>query len=199
MLLTGKPEVQQEHVQPDDQCDGEELGQDQETFRPVPKRKSQARRELNRARAARHRAAVAAASEAAAVSEATSTSRAAAASEAVTASTSIILPFKGTMLPMRSEKVTAAPGTATSTSPGSSTPTSPTTASTVEAAASAASLVRPVKASQTNPISSDAELVKKRLFKIPSSHQVPPRNLDAGNQKCYKIKEDDLWTKLLVL
>ena len=36
---------EQEHVQPDAQREGEEHTQDQETLRPVPKRKSQARRE----------------------------------------------------------------------------------------------------------------------------------------------------------
>ena len=103
------------------------------------------------------------------------------------------------------EEVTAAPRTAASTSsqrsPRTATPTSPTTASTVESAVSAASLklVRPVKACQTHPTSFDAELIKKRLFPIPSSHQVPTRNPDAGKQKCYKKKEDDLWTKLFLL
>ena len=169
------PHPTEQHVHPDAQHEGEEHGQDQETFRPVPQRKSQARRERNRLRAARRRAT--------------------AASEAATASTNIVLPFKGTMLPMfRREQVTAAPRTTASTSPGTATQTSPTTASTVEAAASA-KLVRPVKAFQTHPTSSDAELVKTRLFTIPSSHQVPPSNPDAGKQKCYKMKEDDLWTK----
>ena len=81
--------------------------------------------------------------------------RAAAAAESAAASTDIVLPFKGTMLPvLRKEQITAAPRTAASTSPPSiATPTSPTTASTVKAAASAASpkLVRPVKAFQTHP------------------------------------------------
>ena len=132
--------------------------------------------------------------------------RAAAAAEAAAASANIVLPFKGTILPVLSrEEVTAAPRTAASTSsqrsPRTATPTSPTTASTVEAAVSAAStkLVRPVKAFQIQPTSSDAELIKKRLFSIPSSHQVPPRNPDAGQKKCYKMKEEDLWTKLFSL
>jgi hypothetical protein len=181
------PHPTQQHVQPDAQHEGEEHGPDQETFHPVPQRKSQARRERNRLRAARHRAAVA-------------TEAAAAATEAVAASTNIILPFKGTILPvLRREEVNAAPRTAASTSPRTATPTSPTTASTVEAAVSAAKLVRPVKACQTHSTSFDAELIKKRLFPIPSSHQVPPRNPDTGIQKCYKMKEDDLWTKLFSL
>ena len=182
----------QQHVQPDSQQQGEELGQDEETFCPVPRRKSQARRERNRLRAARHRAAAAMEAGAAATENAT---------EAAAASNNIILPFKGKILPVSMREVeTAAPRTASSTSPPqTATSTSPTTASTAEAAVSAASskLLRPVKACPTNPTKFEAELIKKRLFPIPSSHhQVPPRNPDAGKQKCYKMKEDDLWTKL---
>ena len=113
--------------------------------------------------------------------------------EAAAASANIVLPFKGTILPVLSrEEVTAAPRTAASTSsqrsPRTATLTSPTTASTVEAADSAArtKLVRPAKAFQIQPTSSDAELIKKRLFSIPSSHQVPPRNPDAGNKSATK-------------
>ena len=39
------PRQTQQHVLPDAQHEGEELGQDQETFRPVAKHKSQGRRE----------------------------------------------------------------------------------------------------------------------------------------------------------
>ena len=167
-----------QHDEPDAQHEGEEPGQ--EPLRPVPQCKSQARRERNRLRAARHRAATAVA----------------------TATSTVILPFKGKILPMlRKEEVTAAPQTATPTSPDpSATPTSSTstTASTTGAAASAASpkLVRPVKASQTQPTSFDAKFVKKKLFPIPSYHVVPPRNPEVGKRKCYKMKEDDLWIKL---
>ena len=176
-----------QHDEPDAQHEGEEPGQ--EPLRPVPQCKSQARRERNRLRAARHRAATAVATAAAADSAPAST---------------VILPFKGKILPMlRKEEVTAAPQTATPTSPDpSATPTSSTstTASTTGAAASAASpkLVRPVKASQTQPTSFDAKFVKKKLFPIPSNHQVPPRNPEVGKRKCYKMKEDDLWTKLFL-
>ena len=170
-----------------DQPDAQHEEPDKEPFHPVPQPKSQARREKNRLRAARHRAATAVATAAAADSASAST---------------VILPFKGKILPViRKEEATAAPQTAAPTSPDpAATPTSSTstTASTIEAAASAASpkLVRPVKASQTQPTSFDAKFVKKKLFPIPSNHQVPPRNPDVGKRKCYKMKEDDLWTKL---
>jgi hypothetical protein len=172
--------------QPDAQHEGEEPGQ--EPFRPVPQRKSHARRERNRLRAARHRAATAVATAAAADSAPAST---------------VILPFKGKILPViRKEEATAAPQTAAPTSPdpAATPPTSSTstTASTTGAAASAASpkLVRPVKASQTQPTSVDAKFVKKKLFPIPSYHVVPPRNPEVGKRKCNKMKEDELWTKL---
>ena len=181
------PHPPQQHVQRDAHQQGEERGQDQETFRPpVPRRMIRAQRERNRLRAARHRAA-------------TVTEAGAAVTEAVAASDNIILPFKGTILPFSRREVTAAPRTVASRyPPPTATPTSPTTASNAEAAVSAANskLVRPVKAGQTNPTSFDAELIKKRLFHFPSSHHQVPRNPDAGKQKCYKMKEDNLWTKL---
>ena len=137
-------------------------------------------------RAARHRAATTAAAESAEC-------------------TDVILPFKGKIVPvLRKEEVSTVPQTAapTSTLP-TATPTSPTTtsASTLGAAASATSskLVRPFKASQTQPTSFDAKFVKKKLFPISSNHQVPHRNPDVGKRKCYKMKEDDLWTKLFSL
>ena len=99
---------------------------------------------------------------------------------------------------LKKEEATAAPQTAAPSSPDPApTPTRPTstTALTIGAAASP-KLVRPVKASQTQPTSFDAKFVKKKLFPIPSNHQVPPRNPDVGKRKCYKMKEDNLWTKL---
>ena len=172
----------------DAQHEGEEPGQ--EPLRPVPQRKSQAGQERNQLRAARHRTATAAAAESA---------------ESAAASTDVILPFKGKIIPvLRKEEATADPQTSAPTSSlPTATPTSPstTTASTIGAAASAASpkLVRPVKASQTQPASFDAKFVKKKLFPIPSSRQVTPRIPDAGKRKCYKMKEDKLWTKLFSL
>jgi hypothetical protein len=83
----------------------------------------------------------------------------------------------------------------TATKPSSST----ATASPSYAAATAASSkhVQPIKASQTKPTSTlDATFVKKKLFQIPSDHRVQPRNPDGGLKKDYKMKEDDLLTKL---
>jgi hypothetical protein len=81
------------------------------------------------------------------------------------------------------------------------TPISPTTttASTIGAAASATKLVQPIKASQKRSASVDAQNVKKRLFPVPSSHQVSSKNPEAEKRKCYKMKEDDHWTKLFSL
>ena len=139
-------------------------------------------------RAACHRAATAVATAAAAVS--------------APASTNVILPFKGKMLPvLRKEEATAASQTAAPTSPvPAATPTSPTTTAPLTLGAAASpKLVRPAKASQTQPTSFDAKFVKKKLFAIPSNHQAPPRIADVGKRKCYKMKEDDLWTKLFSL
>ena len=129
-------------------------------------------------RAACHRAATAVATTAAAHSAPAST---------------VILPFKGKILSvLRKEEATAAPQTAAPSSPDPApTPTRPTstTASTIGAAASP-KLVRPVKASQTQPTSFDAKFVKKKLFPNPSNHQAPHRIPDVGKRKCYKMKED---------
>jgi hypothetical protein len=116
--------------------------------------------------------------------------------EEVAATTNVILPFKGNILPMcANEGGPTDPHTAATPSP----PTA--TASPSHAAASDAfsKPVRPIKASQTKPTSTlDATFVKKKLFKIPSDHRVPPSNPD-GEHKGYKMKEDDLWTKLFTL
>ena len=85
----------------------------------------------------------------------------------------------------------------------SATPSSTTaTASPSHAAATAASSKpsRPINGSQLKSIStSDATFVKKNLFEIPSDHRVEPGNPPDGRNKGYKMKEDDMWTKLFTL
>ena len=175
--------------QPDDHDAPHDDDQGQEAFRPVRPRKSRAQRERNRLRAARHRASTAAT----AVTAAAATK----AAEEAAATTDVILPFTGNIIPMSAnEDDPTDPHTAAT--PSSST----ATASPSYAAATAASPkpVRPIKASQTKPTSTlDATFVKKKLFPIPSDHQVPPRNPDGGHKKCYKMKEDDMLTKLFKL
>ena len=156
----------------------------QEPLRPVPepRHKSQARRERNRLRAARHRAATASAAAAAVV-----------ATGAASSTVDVILPFTGTILPMQRSKEAppAAPQTAERAAHAA-------TASPTPAAASAESSrdVRPVKTSASQPTIFDVQHVKKKLFSNPSNPQVPPSIPDAGKRKCYKMREDDLWTKL---
>ena len=94
----------------------------------------------------------------------------------------------------RIKEVAAAPSTA------APAPHTATASPTPAAAATAASPkdVRPVKTSKTQPTLFDVMLVKKKLFSIPSSHQVPPSIPDAGKRNSYQMKEDDLWTNLFV-
>ena len=108
----------------------------------------------------------------------------------------VILPFTGTILPMQTIKEAPPAAHRTADRAAHTATASPTPA----AAATAASTkdVRPVKTSKTKQTIFDVKLVKKKLFSIPSSHQVPPSIPDAGKRKCYQMKEDDLWTKLFV-
>ena len=82
------------------------------------------------------------------------------------------------------------------------TPSSTTvTASPSYAAATAVASKpsKPIKASPKKPASTlDAAFVKKNLFRIPSDHQVAPRN-PKGGHKDYKKKEDDQLTKLFTI
>jgi hypothetical protein len=175
------PTLQPDHYHQDSQYEDHD---GQEPFRPVPqpRHKSQARRERNRVRAARHRAAAAAAT-------------AVVPTEAASSTADVILPFTGTILPMQTIKEAPPAAHRTADRAAHTSTASPTPAA---ATAAISRDVRPVKTSASKPTIFDVQHVKKKLFSIPSNHQVPPSIPDAGKQKCYKMREDDLWTKLFL-
>ena len=168
----------------------EDFENGQETHRPPHQRQRRgpAQRERNRLRAARHRAG--------------------------TAASAVILPFTGNILPLKETRTPfpslpkdvpqkqaadpAAPSTASTASPLTVSKTAPATAATAVSPAPPGSgpstVTRPVKPSKASQAASDVAFVRKQLF--PASLQPAPTIPAPGKKKCYKMKEDDLWTKL---
>ena len=58
---------------------------------------------------------------------------------------------------------------------------------------------RPSKTSQTSLAPADVNTVKKKLFPPLSINQEASSIPATGKKDCYKMKEDDLWTKLFTL
>ena len=132
--------------------------------------------------------------------------------------TAVILPFTGKLLPVNGKKTPSPPEyvphpeavpsaaplfrTVASVVP----PDPPLTAATVAPQAATAGSpalpasgppTRPMKAAQTSQATPDMKFVKKQLFQAPlqAASTIPA----PGPKKNYKMKEDDLWTKLFSL
>ena len=133
--------------------------------------------------------------------------------------TAVILPFTGKLLPVNGKKTPSPPipdvphpeavpsaaplfRTVASVVP----PDPPLTAATVAPQAATAGSpappssgppTRPMKAAQTSQATPDVKFVKKQLFQAPlqAASTIPA----SGPKKNYKMKEDDLWTKLFSL
>ena len=144
-----------------------------------PKRrrhKGPKQRERDRARAAKHHASC---------------------QPAAAAAPAVLLPFSGKLLPVSATSSAVAVQAASPINKAAvpaATPTPP--ASHPPAAAG------PKKDIPSNKPTQVANTVKKKLFgkDPPAPHkQLPPDPGQSGNQKNYKMKEEDLWTKLFTL
>ena len=161
--------------------------QDQDQAAPVLKkrRKSAARRERDRARAQAFQAGREAGSE--------------------TEQPSLILPFSGKMLPIKkfpNTESTAAPADdapqvaaapVVTTQEAASQEIVPTAATPSDAAPPPAVLTRRILTHSTQKNYIDVNVAKKQLFTTPV--KAPPSS-QKNEKKSYKMKEEDLWTKL---
>ena len=161
--------------------------QDQDQAAPVLKkrRKSAARRERDRVRAQAFQAGRETGSE--------------------TQQTSLILPFSGKMLPINNfpntesaaapaddaPQVAAAP--AVTTQEAASLENVPTAATPLDAAPPPAVLTRRILTHSTQKNFIDVNVAKKQLFTTPA--KAPPSS-QQNDKNSYKMKEEDLWTKL---
>ena len=122
-----------------------------------------------------------------------------------TQQTSLILPFSGKMLPINNfpntesaaapaddaPQVAAAP--AVTTQEAASLENVPTAATPLDAAPPPAVLTRRILTHSTQKNYIDVNVTKKQLFTTPA--KAPPSS-QQNAKKSYKMKEEDLWTKL---